>query len=98
MNEPRKNTEGIVIYTSSNCGYCVAAKSLLRTKGVDFIEINILVDPERRQEMIERSAKRTVPQIFIGKRHIGGFEDLRELDRNDELDNLLAGFHLISSE
>jgi len=98
MNEPRKNTEGIVIYTSSNCGYCVAAKNLLRTKGADFIEINILVDPERRQEMIERSAKRTVPQIFIGERHIGGFEDLRELDRNDELDNLLAGFHLISSE
>ena len=98
MNEPRKSTEGIVIYTSSNCGYCVAAKNLLRTKGADFIEINILVDPERRQEMIERSAKRTVPQIFIGERHIGGFEDLRELDRSDELDNLLAGFHLISSE
>ncbi|MEE3197405.1 MAG: glutaredoxin 3 [Pseudomonadota bacterium] len=98
MNEPKKSTKGIVIYTSSNCGYCVAAKSLLRTKGADFIEINILVDPERRQEMIERSAKRTVPQIFIGERHIGGFEDLRELDRSDELDNLLAGFHLISSE
>ena len=98
MNEPRKSTEDIVIYTSSNCGYCVAAKNLLRTKGADFIEINILVDPERRQEMIERSAKRTVPQIFIGERHIGGFEDLRELDRSDELDNLLAGFHLISSE
>ena len=98
MNEPIQSTEEVVIYTSSNCGYCVAAKSLLRTKDADFTEINVLLDPKRRQEMIDRSAKRTVPQIFIGERHIGGFEDLRELDRGGELDNLLAGLHRTSSE
>jgi glutaredoxin 3 len=96
MNEPRKSTKDIVIYTSSNCGYCVAAKSLLRAKGADFTEINVLLDPERRQEMIGRSAKRTVPQVFIGERHIGGFEDLRELDRSGELDNLLTSLHRTS--
>ena len=96
MNEPIQSTEEIVIYTSSNCGYCVAAKSLLRTKDADFTEINVFLDPERRQEMIDRSAKRTVPQIFIGERHIGGFEDLRELDRSGELDNLLTSLRRTS--
>ncbi len=100
MNAPKKSTEDIVIYTSLNCGYCVAAKSLLRTKGADFTEINVFLDSALRQEMIDRSAKRTVPQVFIGERHIGGFEDLRELDRSGELDSLLAacGTHPPSHE
>ncbi|HEX7080964.1 MAG TPA: glutaredoxin 3 [Gammaproteobacteria bacterium] len=84
---PRK--ERIVVYSSPFCGYCAAAKRLLRGKGVEFTEIDVLAEPGRRTEMIERSGRRTVPQIFIGATHVGGFDDLRKLDSRGELDTLL---------
>lgn len=79
------------MYASPFCGYCAAAKRLLRAKGVAFTEIDVLAEPERRAEMIERSGRRTVPQIFIGTRHIGGFDDLNALEQRGELDPLLTG-------
>lgn len=79
------------MYASPFCGYCAAAKRLLRAKGVAFTEIDVLAEPGRRAEMIERSGRRTVPQIFIGARHIGGFDDLNALEQRGELDPLLQG-------
>ena len=90
MTDRDEKTEAVVMYASPYCGYSMAAKRLLRTKGVEFTEIDVLFDPERRQEMVERSARHTVPQIFIGGRHVGGFDELSELDRLGELDDLLA--------
>ena len=81
---------GVLIYSSAFCGFCAAAKSLLNAKGVAFEEIDILAEPQRRREMIDRTGRRTVPQIFIGERHIGGFDDLSALERAGELDPLLA--------
>jgi glutaredoxin 3 len=81
----------VVIYTSAFCGYCARAKRLLREKGVEFNEIGVDMDAAKRQEMRERSGGRhTVPQIFIGERHIGGCDDLHDLDARGELDKLLA--------
>jgi len=81
----------IVVYSSPFCGYCSAAKRLLTTKGAAFTEIDVMFDAERKLEMIQRSGgRRTVPQIFIDDTHIGGFEDLRSLDKAGKLDPLLA--------
>jgi glutaredoxin 3 len=81
----------IVIYTKPGCPYCISAKALLDGKGVDYTEIVASNDPDRKQEMIQRSGGRmTFPQIFIGDRHIGGSDDLHALDRRGELDALLA--------
>lgn len=80
----------IVIYSTPFCGFCTAAKALLNAKGVAFEEIDLFEDPARRQEMIERTGRRTVPQIFIGADHIGGYDDLQALDASGELDALLA--------
>lgn len=82
----------VEIYTSPTCGYCHAAKRLLREKGVDFIEIDIRANPDRMHEMINRAGgRRTVPQIFVGDTHVGGFDDLYALDNRGSLDPLLAG-------
>ncbi|MEL7214590.1 MAG: glutaredoxin 3 [Pseudomonadota bacterium] len=82
----------IEIYTSPLCGFCHAAKRLLSQKGASFSEIDVLQDPARKPEMIERAGgKRTVPQIFIGETHVGGCDDLYALDRAGKLDGLLAG-------
>lgn len=81
----------IVMYASPFCGYCSAAKWLLAEKGVEYTEIDVVAEPERRVEMIERSGRRTVPQIFIGARHVGGYDDLKALDASGELDALLSG-------
>ncbi|HEX6997031.1 MAG TPA: glutaredoxin 3 [Gammaproteobacteria bacterium] len=80
----------IVVYSSPFCGYCAAAKRLLRAKGAEFTEVDVLAEPERRAEMMQRSGRRTVPQIFIGERHIGGYDDLAALEARGELDPLLA--------
>lgn len=81
----------IVIYTRSWCGYCHAAKDLLSKKGVSFDEIDIEKTPGARKEMIDLAGGRTsVPQIFIGGRHIGGCDDLHALDRKGDLAALLA--------
>ena len=82
-------SSGILIYSSPFCGYCAAAKSLLEAKGAAYSEIDILAEPRRRAEMIERTGRRTVPQIFIGERHVGGFDDLQALEAAGELDPLL---------
>ena len=79
----------IVIYSTTYCPYCAAAKALLRSKGVVFEEIDVTHDPARRAEMEELSQRRTVPQIFIDGRSIGGYDDLRYLDSTGELDPLL---------
>ncbi len=82
----------VQMYTTAVCPYCVRAEQLLRQRGVtDIDKIRIDVDPQRRDEMIERTGRRTVPQIFIGDRHIGGCDDLYACDRAGELAPLLAG-------
>lgn len=82
----------ITIYTRDYCPYCVKAKSLLKQKGVsDFNEINIGSDQKIALEMVEKSGgRRTVPQIFIGDSHVGGFDDLAALDKEGKLDGLLG--------
>ena len=81
----------IEMYATSWCNYCEFARTLLRRKGAAFTEISLEAEPERRTEMIERSGRHTVPQIFIGERHVGGADDLYELEEGGELDSLLAG-------
>ena len=80
----------VVIYTTSWCPYCSGAKNLLRAKKIEFEEIDVTRDPERRAEMERLSARRTVPQIFIDGRPIGGYDDACELDSTGELDRLLG--------
>ena len=81
----------VEIYTSPLCGFCHAAKRLLSQKGVAFSEVDVLVEPNRRSEMMDRAGGRhTVPQIFIGETHVGGCDDLFDLDRSGKLDPLLA--------
>lgn len=80
----------ITIYTRPGCGYCAAAKALLEKKGAAFEEINIWEKAGAREEMVSRShGGRTVPQIFVGDRHVGGCDELYALDRTGELDSLL---------
>ncbi len=79
----------ITIYTTPICPYCYRAKALLDQKGVAYTEINVMMDPAKRQEMMARSGRRTVPQIFIGDYHVGGCDDLYRLDREGRLDPLL---------
>lgn len=79
------------MYSTGTCPYCIMAERLLRSKGVTEIEkIRVDLDPTRRAEMMQKSARRTVPQIYIGDIHVGGYDDLMQLDRNDELVKLLA--------
>ena len=81
----------VLMYTSASCPYCSAAERLLTSKGVTTIDkVRIDLEHERRDEMIERTGRRTVPQIYIGERHIGGFDDLAALDRAGGLSPLLA--------
>lgn len=81
----------VEIYSSPLCGFCHAAKRLLKQKGVKFTEINVLSNPDRKPEMIQRaSGGRTVPQIFIGEIHVGGCDELYALERAGKLDPLLA--------
>ena len=85
------NMKPVEIYTSPLCGFCHAAKRLLTQKGVSFSEIDVLTDPDRKSEMIQRAnGGRTVPQIFIGEIHVGGCDELYALDRAGKLDPLLA--------
>lgn len=81
----------ITIYTKPYCPFCIRAVDLLEKKGVVFTEIEAAFDPEKRQEMLQRSGGRaTFPQIFVGERHIGGCDDMMALERAGELDPLLA--------
>jgi glutaredoxin 3 len=87
----------IEIYTRPGCGYCTAAKSLLTRKNATFTEFNVATDPALRQQMWERVGDgSTFPQIFIGKTHVGGCNELYALDREGKLDALLAGEKAVS--
>lgn len=80
------------MYSTEVCPYCIRAEQLLRRKGIEEIDkVRIDLEPERRDEMIARTGRRTVPQIFIGDTHVGGCDDLYALDRDGKLDPLLAG-------
>jgi GrxC family glutaredoxin len=82
--------ERIIMYSQPFCGYCSAAKRLLKEKGAPFTEIDVMFEAGRREEMMQKSGRRTVPQIFIDGRHVGGYDDLRALDESGELDRLLG--------
>ena len=83
--------KSVEIYTSPLCGFCRAAKRLLKQKGVEFSKVDALMHPKRKPEMILcAGGKRTVPQIFIGTQHVGGCDDLYELEHQGKLDHLLA--------
>ncbi|WP_461519076.1 glutaredoxin 3 [Porticoccus sp.] len=78
------------IYTTRTCGYCVAAKNLLANKGLTFDEIPVDGDDALRRELVVMSGRHTVPQIWLGETHIGGYDDLRRLEQQGELDRLIA--------
>ena len=80
----------VVVYSSGLCPYCTMAKQFLARKGIEFDEIRIDMEPEKRQEMMEKSRQRTVPQIFINDDAIGGYTDLIALENSNRLDGLLA--------
>jgi glutaredoxin 3 len=81
----------VTMYATGVCPYCLMAERLLRSKGVAQIEkIRVDLEPARRTEMMERTGRRTVPQIYVGERHVGGYDDLAALDRAGGLDQLLA--------
>jgi len=81
----------IEMYTSANCAYCVAAKNLLKSKGLDYVEFRIDTDAARLTEMLGRAQRRTVPQIFIDARHVGGYDDLVAADRSGDLARWIEG-------
>jgi glutaredoxin 3 len=80
----------VAVYTTTYCSFCVAAKNLLKTKGIPFQEIDVTNDPAARQDIAQRSGRRTVPQIFIGDESIGGFMELKALSDKGELAAKLA--------
>ena len=79
----------ILIYSSTICPYCIMAKRLLDKKGATYTEINVDREPGQREIMMQRTKRRTVPQIYIGDYHVGGFDDLHHLDQQHKLDDLL---------
>ena len=84
-------TAPVVMYSTSVCPYCQRAEALLKARGVTNIEkVRVDLEPARRDEMVTRTGRRTVPQIFIGETHVGGFDDLSALDRDGKLSALLA--------
>ncbi len=78
------------LYSTAICPYCVAAKNFLRSKGIDYEEVRIDLDPVRRDEMLARARRTSVPQIFFGDTHVGGFDDLVAADRSGRLAEILA--------
>lgn len=83
----------ILIYTTNICPYCMMAKRLLDKKGAHYTEINVDAEPGLREEMMIKTKRRTVPQIYIGDNHVGGFDELYALDQQKKLDDLLAVSH-----
>ncbi|HZF17948.1 MAG TPA: glutaredoxin 3 [Steroidobacteraceae bacterium] len=80
----------ILVYTTGWCPFCMRAKALLDRKGFHYRELNVEDDPVLREEMVKRSGRRTVPQIFVGETHVGGFDELHALDRTGRLDPLVS--------
>jgi len=85
------STPPITLYTSAVCGYCVAAKNFLRSRGLAWQEVRIDTDPAEREKMVSRTHRTSVPQIFIGDTHVGGYDDMMALHRAGKLDPLLSG-------
>ena len=79
----------ITLYTSATCGYCMAAKNFLKSRGLTWNEVRIDLDPAERERMVARARRTTVPQIFIGQTHVGGYDDLIALHRAGKLEALL---------
>ena len=90
MNNPASHAAKVEVYSTALCPYCSRARHLLEKKGVAFTEYRVDKHPELRAEMEHRSQRSSVPQIFIDDRHIGGFDDMAELDIEGELDELLG--------
>ena len=80
----------VTIYTSSFCGYCMRVLDLLQRRGIEYTEISVEDSPGIRDELVARSGRRTLPQIYVGERYLGGAEELAAMDRSGELDRLLA--------
>jgi glutaredoxin 3 len=79
----------VTIYTTRVCGYCIAAKRLMKDRGIAYEEIDVSGDDEKRAWLVQETGRRTVPQIFIGGQSIGGYEELAKLDRDGELDAMV---------
>jgi len=79
----------VMMYSTPYCPYCVRAKRLLESKGAAFKDIDVSRQPQLRSEMMQKSGRQTVPQIWVGNKHVGGFDDLWALDRSGKLDKLL---------
>ena len=79
----------VLMYSTAVCPYCLMAERLLASKGVEIEKVRVDLNPERRVEMMEKTGRRTVPQIYIGETHVGGYDDLAALDRAGKLDPLL---------
>ena len=85
-------TAKVLMYSTAVCPYCIRAEQLLKHKGVAAIEkVRVDLEPERRQEMMTRTGRRTVPQIYIGDTYVGGYDDLAALEHANRLDEMLAG-------
>ncbi|MGK5053054.1 glutaredoxin 3 [Janthinobacterium sp. RB2P8] len=84
-------TVPVIVYSTAVCPYCVRAERLLESKGVSVQKIRVDLDPEERIKMMERTGRRTVPQIYVGDTHVGGFDDLYALEQAGKLDPLLNG-------
>ncbi|MDT8310792.1 MAG: glutaredoxin 3 [Methylophaga sp.] len=80
----------VIVYSSAHCPYCVMAKQFLARKGVTFQEIRVDLEPAKREEMMQKSQRRTVPQIFINGQAVGGYTDLLAIERANQLDQMLA--------
>lgn len=92
MNEPHPAQPLVTMYSTAVCPYCIRAESFLKSKGVtDIAKVRIDLDPARRVEMMEKTGRRTVPQIYVGDVHVGGYDELVALDRAGKLAPLLAG-------
>jgi len=82
--------KSIVMYSRAACPFCVAARNMLRSKDVFWTEVSLDAEPDKRAEMISRTGRKTVPQIFIGDFHVGGFDDLNALEQAGDLDRVLS--------
>jgi glutaredoxin 3 len=92
LNQPSAQASSpITMYTSATCGYCMAAKNFLKSRGLAWKEVRIDLDPAERERMMALARRTSVPQIFIGDTHVGGYDDMMALHRAGKLDPLLAG-------
>ena len=87
---PQTSPIAVTIYTTRVCAYCVAAKRLLGARGVAYQEVDVTGDSEKREWLVRETGRRTVPQIFVGERAVGGYRELQALDRSGELAAMLA--------